>query len=222
MEKFGEVSGIGVFGHGDAEDDEPHLAGVVTQKLALDALRRFRAHRAFALRAGTFRQPREDHFQVVIDLRDGADGGARAADIVDLLDGNGGRDAFDAVHQRLVHALKELARVRRKGLDVTALPLGIDGVEGQRRLARAARAGDDVEFADGQVQVDALQIVLPRPANANDVGGSFRLGLGGRTFWHGAWNGGTRGGGRWGPARHETGRHQTEDLRGRGELRIRN
>ena len=36
----------------------------------------------------------------------------------------------------LLHHLEELARIGRERLDVAALPLGIDGVEGEARLAR--------------------------------------------------------------------------------------
>ena len=40
----------------------------------------------------------------------------------------------------LLHPLEELPRVGRQRLDVAALPLGVDRVEGERRLARAADA----------------------------------------------------------------------------------
>ena len=68
------------------------------------------------------------------------DGGARGLDGVALLDGDGGRDAFDAVHLRLVHAVEELPRVGREGLDVAPLAFGEERVEGKRTLARTAQA----------------------------------------------------------------------------------
>ena len=40
---------------------------------------------------------------------------------------------------RLLHHLEELARVGGQALDVAALPFRVDGVEGEARLARAAR-----------------------------------------------------------------------------------
>ena len=46
----------------------------------------------------------------------------------------------DAVHLRLVHAIEELPRVGGERLDVAALAFGVDGVEGERGLARAADA----------------------------------------------------------------------------------
>ena len=63
---------------------------------------------------------------------------------------------------RLLHHLQELARVGRQGLDVAALPLGIDGVEGEAGLARARQAGDDRQALARDLDVDALEVVLAR------------------------------------------------------------
>ena len=49
--------------------------------------------------------------QVVVDLRDRADGRARVARGRLLVDGNCGRQTFDKVHVGLVHLSEELARV---------------------------------------------------------------------------------------------------------------
>ena len=57
---------------------------------------------------------------------------------VALVDRDRRRDAVDAVDLRLVHALEELPRVGGEALDVAALALGVEDVEGERRLARAA------------------------------------------------------------------------------------
>ena len=122
------------------------------------------------LRAKGLRHAREEQLQVVVDLRHRADGRARALDRVALLDGDGRRDAADLIHLRLVHAVEELPRVGREGLDVAALALGVDRVEGERRLAAAARPGDDVQLAQRQVEVEALEIVLPRAADFDDGG----------------------------------------------------
>ena len=50
--------------------------------------------------------------QVVMDLRDRADGRARVTRGRLLVDGDGGRQAFDEVHVGLVHLSEELARIR--------------------------------------------------------------------------------------------------------------
>ena len=68
---------------------------------------------------------------------------------------------------RLLHHLQELAGVGREALDVAALPLGIDGVEGEARFARARQAGDDRQALARDVDVDALEVVLARAADGN-------------------------------------------------------
>ena len=86
-----------------------------------------------------------------------------------MLDRNGWRDATDVVHARFVHAVEELPHVRRKGFDVTALALGVNCLKGQTRLAAAARTGDDRQFSKRKIDVDALEIILTRPANFDAI-----------------------------------------------------
>ena len=85
-----------------------------------------------ALRAVRHADAREEHAQVVVDLGDGADGGARVLARRLLLDRDGGGEAFDRVDLGLLHLLEELARVRGERFHVAALALGVDRVEGQR------------------------------------------------------------------------------------------
>ena len=70
--------------------------------------------------------------QVVVQLGHRAHGGARGADRVGLVDGDGRRDAVDAVHLRPVHAVEELAGVGGEGFHIAPLALGIEGVEHER------------------------------------------------------------------------------------------
>ncbi len=105
--------------------------------------------------------------QVVVDLGDGADGGTRAAAGRLLLDGDRRAQAVDAVHIGPLHLVEELARVSRQRLHVAALPLGINGVEGERRLARAAQAGDNGQSIARNLDADVLQVVLTRPADCD-------------------------------------------------------
>jgi hypothetical protein len=65
---------------------------------------------------------RETH--VLAKLGHGADGAASGTDGIALFDGDRRRNAFDAVHLRLVHPVEELARVGREGLDVAPLAFG--------------------------------------------------------------------------------------------------
>ena len=53
-------------------------------------------------------------------------------------DGDGRRQAFDEVYLGFLHLIQELAGIGGEGLDVLALPLGVDRVEGERRFAGAA------------------------------------------------------------------------------------
>ena len=194
VEEFGRRSLLRI-ARADGEGDQHLTPGEFACGLADDAGGIFRGDRAAAGRAGRRGEAGKEEFEVVVDLGDRADGRARGADIVRLLDGDGRGNALDAVHPRLVHAVEELPRVRREGLDVAPLSLRVDRVEGQRRLARTARAGDDVEKAARQFEVEAPQVVLPRGANAQGAGAGRGLGLGARSVRHrqGRRTGGDRG-----------------------------
>ena len=98
-----------------------------------------------------------------------------------LLDGDGGADALDVVHVGLVHALQELPRVGGEALHVPSVALGVDGVEGERGLARTARPGDDDEVLPRELEGDVLQVMFPRALDPDvfhqgDGGGRFDSG----------------------------------------------
>ena len=63
--------------------------------------------------------------QVVVDLRDGGDDGARVSAGGTLLDGDGWGESLDALHVRLLHLVEELARVCAQRFHVAALALGV-------------------------------------------------------------------------------------------------
>jgi hypothetical protein len=107
---------------------------------------------------------RPEQAHVVVDLGDGADGRARVAAGGLLLDGDGGRQAVDLVDVRLLHHLEELAGIGRQRLDVAALALGIDRVEGERGFAGARQAGEHHELVARNFEVDVLEVVLARAA----------------------------------------------------------
>ncbi len=86
---------------------------------------------------------------------------------------------LDPVGVGLVELREELARVRREGLDVAPLPLGVERVEGQRALARSADARHDDQPVERQVEVDPLEVM---GANTAQLDRSRAVGLiGGRT-----------------------------------------
>ena len=62
--------------------------------------------------------------------------------------------------------VEEITRVGRKGLDVPALTLGIDGVEGQRRLSASAQSGDHRERMPRNVYIDILEVVHAAPSTS--------------------------------------------------------
>ena len=126
------------------EDLVRHLVG----GLALD--------HAAALGAVRGAHARIEQAQVIVDLGHGAHGGAGVAGRGLLVNGDGGAEAVDGVEVGLVHLAQKLARIAGKGLDVAALALGVDGVEGKARLARAGKPRDDDELVARDVDVDVL------------------------------------------------------------------
>ena len=120
---------------------------------------------------------REQQLQMIVEFGHRADGGARRAHGIGLIDGDRGRDAVDAVHLRLVHPVQELPRVRREGLDIAALALRIERVEHQRGLARAADAGDDDQLVERQIEIEILEIILAGAADADGIRGGGQGGI---------------------------------------------
>ena len=137
--------------------DGEHAVDHLADRLALD-------RQAGRRRIGDA-DAREEQAHVVVDLGDGADRRARIARGRLLLDRDGRRQAVDLVDVRLLHHLEELAGIGRQALDIAALALGIDRVEGERRFARAGQAGHHDQRVARQVEIDVLEIVLARAAN---------------------------------------------------------
>ena len=73
-----------------------------------------------------------------------------------------GTQAVDRIDVRPLHLVQELARVGGQRLDVAPLAFGVDRVEGQRGLSRAAQTGDHGQRVPRNFDVDVLQIVLAR------------------------------------------------------------
>ena len=118
----------------------------------------------------------EPDFEPIAEFRHRAHRRARGADRVALLDRDGGADVLRGVEGRRREQLEELADVGAERLDVAALAFGVERVKDQRRLARAAEARDHDQLADGDVHVEALQVVLADAAEADGVwsGGGHR------------------------------------------------
>ena len=68
-----------------------------------------------------------------------------------------------------LHQLQELARIGGQALDIAALAIGVDGVEGERRLAGPGQAGDHHQLVAWQVDVDRSEIMFPSAADTDEV-----------------------------------------------------
>ena len=141
-----------------------HPVGDLLDGLALDRLA--------ALGAVWMPDPRPEQPQVVVDLGDRADRRARVARGRLLVDRDRRREPVDRVDVRLLHQPEELARVRRERLDVAALALGVDRVEGKARLAGSGEPGHDDQGVARQLEVDVLEVVLARSPDDYAVGRS--------------------------------------------------
>ncbi len=139
-----------------------------------DLLDRLPGDRLPAVEAVRLADARPEQPQVVVDLGDGADRRARVARGRLLVDRDRRAQPLDRVDVRLVHLPEELPRVGRERLDVAALTLRVDRVEGEARLARAGEPGHDDEGVPRQLDVDAAQVVLARPRDDYLIAGSHR------------------------------------------------
>ena len=152
--------------------DRGGLPDVPVQQRRHDAAGRAALHRLVALPAVQLPHLGEQQPHVIGQLGHGADRGTGVLHRVALVDGDGRRDALDVLDLRLVHALQELPRVGRKALDVAPLPLGVQRVERQAGLARAADAGDDEQLVQRDVQRQIFEVVVLGANDADDFGGA--------------------------------------------------
>ncbi len=162
----------GVGGQFDGEGDgDARIAGLPATlgQLLQHAVGRVVAHGHGGVAVEQLRRTREQQLQVIVELGHRAHGGARVADGIGLVDGDGRRHPLHTVHGRLVHAVQELARIGREGLDIAALAFGIQGIEHQAGLARAAGPRDHGQLAGTDVEIQVLEIVLACAANSNQT-----------------------------------------------------
>ncbi len=151
------------------QDLEPGALGEL-QDLIHDLVGRLPPDRAAAVVAVRVADPREEHPEVVVDLRDRADGGPGVARGGLLVDRDRRREPLDEVDVRLLHLTEELARVRGQGLHVPALSLGVDRVEGQGRLPGAGQPREHDQLVTRQVERDVLEVVLTGAVDDESLG----------------------------------------------------
>ena len=168
--------GLGRNSHG--EENESLLIQQIIETPGCDGVGGVGPDEITALGIDRVRTAREEQFEIVVDLGDGPHRRAGGAHVVILLDRDGGRDAVDAINGRLVHAVEKLTDVGREGLHVASLAFSVEGLEGEGGLAGSGGPGDNRELAQGDVEVEALEVVLPRPTNMDGGGAGSGLGLG--------------------------------------------
>lgn len=72
------------------------------------------------------------------------------------------------LHIRFLHHQQELSGVGGKGLHVAALPLGVECIESQRRLAGTGEPGHHDQLVPRQIEVHRLPVVGLRAANGDE------------------------------------------------------
>ena len=144
------------------------LAAKAREDLRRDALGRLRLDARAVVDAVLHAQLDVEQAQKVPDLGDGADRALAPAARQALLDRHRGRDAVHGVDRGASGRLHDGACIGVERFQIAALALVEHDVEGQRGLARARHAGDDVELAARNGDAEVLQVVL---AGADDVDG---------------------------------------------------
>ncbi len=122
-----------------------------------------------ALRAVRNADRRIQHAHVVVNLGDGPDSGTRTTRGCLLFNRDCRAQAVDRIDIGPFHLIQELPRVRRQRFDVAPLPLGVDRVEGERRLPGTAQTRDHSQGIARNLHVDILQIVMTRPMDGDAV-----------------------------------------------------
>ena len=167
LEDFGPGEVVGFL---DAEGDDQGLLRVSGGNFFPDGLRGVVLDFFAGDGIETFGDVAEPDFEEVGEFGHRADGGAGGFDRVCLLDGDRGTDVFDGIDFGFVEEVEELAGVGGEGFDVAALSLGVERVENERGFAGAAQAGDDDVFAEREIEVKALEVVLADAAQADGFG----------------------------------------------------
>ncbi len=134
-----------------------------------DRGRRRRHDRTPAVPANDLAGAGIDESEGIVNLGDRADRAPSRLPSVPLAQGDRRRDAFDAIGVGFIELRQKLSGVGRKRLDIAALAFGVQRVDRQRALARAADTRDGDQAGDGQVEVDGLQVVRTEAADEDEA-----------------------------------------------------
>ena len=136
------------------QDSDPALGRV--QDPGHDLVGRLGADGPAAGRAMRRADPGEEQPEEVVHLGHGPDRGPGIGRNRLLVDGDGRGQSLDGFDLGFFHHVHVLPGVGRHALDIAALALGKQGVEGQGGLPGPGRTGDDDEFIPRKAGVDPL------------------------------------------------------------------
>ena len=105
-----------------------------------DAVERQTLDRLAADRAVWDPDARVEQAQIIVDLGHGADRRARVLRGRLLVDRDRGGKSVDRVNVGLIQLTEEHSRISRERLDKSPMPLGVEGVKGERGLPRARQS----------------------------------------------------------------------------------
>jgi hypothetical protein len=140
----------------------------------LNLLNRLLPHRQAAGGAEDFAHASKQEPQEVVDFGAGGDGAARVRRAGPLVDANDRLQPFDRIDFGPLQLLDELPGIDRQALDILPLPLGKQRIKRQAALAGPAGASDHHQLIARNVEIDILEIVCARAANADGVGSRWR------------------------------------------------
>jgi hypothetical protein len=69
--------------------------------------------------------------------------------------------------------LQKLSGICRETLDIATLPFGVQGIKGERGLARTGQSRDDHELVSGEIQRHVFEIVGAGTPNSDFVHDTF-------------------------------------------------
>ena len=150
--------------HQRREDEHP-LVGLRGDDPLDDLVAGLGLEHAVALRAVCRADPREEHPQEVVNLRHRRHGRPRIGTGRFLRDRDRRRESRHAVDVGPGQLSEKLPGERRQAFDVAPLPLGIERVESEARLAGAAHARQADEPPTRQADRHIAEVVLPCTTN---------------------------------------------------------
>src|ERR1700674_5640032 len=105
--------------------------------------------------------------EIIVNLGHGPDGRSWIRGGRFLLDRNRRRQTVNQIDVRLLHLLEILPGVGRERLHIPPLSLGVNRVEGERRLARPGQTGNDHQLVAWNVDVDVPEVMNAGAAYCN-------------------------------------------------------